>query len=187
MQVMSEATDSVTSMAVRGHEILTGCVDGYVRRYDVRMGEMVSDCLVHPIICVRFTHDGNCVLATCMDNTVSFLNAVGHIWMHSVGVSCLRLRLPLPLPLPLRLRLPLCVRAFVRLCMHMHVCLSVFVSNVTTNLSRTRVLWLSRLVSFERARVFSIAFRCGCSTNPTVSCSTPTMATKTIATKLSRP
>ena len=69
-QVMSEATDSVTSLAARGHEILTGCVDGYMRRYDVRMGEMVSDCLVHPIICVRFTHDGNCVLATCIINTV---------------------------------------------------------------------------------------------------------------------
>ena len=67
---MSEATDSVTSLAVRGHEILTGCVDGYMRRYDVRMGEMASDCLVHPITCVRFTHDGNCLLATCMDNTV---------------------------------------------------------------------------------------------------------------------
>lgn len=67
---MSEATDSVTSIAVRGPEILTGCVDGYLRRYDVRKGEMVSDCLVHPITCVRFTHDGNCLLATCMDNTV---------------------------------------------------------------------------------------------------------------------
>jgi mitogen-activated protein kinase organizer 1 len=67
---MSEATDSVTSLAVRAHEILTGCVDGYMRRYDVRMGEMVSDCLLHPITCVRFTHDGNCLLATCMDDTV---------------------------------------------------------------------------------------------------------------------
>jgi hypothetical protein len=67
---MSEATDSVTSLAVRAHEILTGCVDGYMRRYDVRMGEMVSDCLLHPITCVRFTHDGNCLLATCMDDNV---------------------------------------------------------------------------------------------------------------------
>lgn len=74
MQVMSEATDSVTSIAVRGPEILTGCVDGYLRRYDVRKGEMVSDCLVHPVTCVRFTHDGNCLLATCMDNTVRLLD-----------------------------------------------------------------------------------------------------------------
>jgi len=80
-QVMSEATDSVTSLAARGHEILTGCVDGYMRRYDVRMGEMVSDCLVHPIICVRFTHDGNCVLATCIINTVCVCVCVCEVFM----------------------------------------------------------------------------------------------------------
>ena len=71
---MTEATDSVASLAVRGPEILTGCVDGHMRRYDVRKGEMVADCLVHPITCVRFTHDGNCLLATCMDNTVRLLD-----------------------------------------------------------------------------------------------------------------
>lgn len=65
MQVMSEATDSVTSLAVRAHEILSASVDGYVRRYDVRKGQLTSDCLGHPSTCVRFTHDGNCVLATC--------------------------------------------------------------------------------------------------------------------------
>ena len=74
MQTMAEATDSITSLAVRGHEVLSACVDGYVRRYDVRMGEVVSDCLGHPITCVRFTRDGNCVLATCMDSTVRLLD-----------------------------------------------------------------------------------------------------------------
>ena len=38
IQVLEEAKDSVSSMQVAGWEILTGCVDGKLRCYDVRMG-----------------------------------------------------------------------------------------------------------------------------------------------------
>lgn len=40
---MDEATDSVNCIQVTDFEILTGSVDGKVRRYDLRNGEMISD------------------------------------------------------------------------------------------------------------------------------------------------
>lgn len=42
-QIMQEAKDSVSSVQVTDHEILTGSLDGQIRRYDIRNGEMVAD------------------------------------------------------------------------------------------------------------------------------------------------
>ena len=43
IQVLDEARDSVSSLHVVGHEIVTGCVDGRMRVYDLRMGMMFVD------------------------------------------------------------------------------------------------------------------------------------------------
>ena len=40
---MDEAKDSVTSIQVSDHEILSGSADGSVRRYDIRNGQMIAD------------------------------------------------------------------------------------------------------------------------------------------------
>ena len=40
---MKEPGDSVTSLDISDHEIMCGCADGHVRRYDIRMGEMYTD------------------------------------------------------------------------------------------------------------------------------------------------
>lgn len=40
---MDEAKDSVTSIQVSDHEILTGSAEGYFRRYDLRTGRMHAD------------------------------------------------------------------------------------------------------------------------------------------------
>ena len=42
-QIMQEAKDSVSSVQVTDHEILTGSLDGQIRRYDIRNGEMIAD------------------------------------------------------------------------------------------------------------------------------------------------
>eukprot|EP00290_Baffinella_frigidus_P050316 CAMPEP_0180387356 /NCGR_PEP_ID=MMETSP0989-20121125/30186_1 /TAXON_ID=697907 /ORGANISM="non described non described, Strain CCMP2293" /LENGTH=290 /DNA_ID=CAMNT_0022388195 /DNA_START=211 /DNA_END=1081 /DNA_ORIENTATION=+ len=57
-------------VAVSGHQVCAASVDGFIRTFDIRMGEMVSDCVGQPITCVTVTNDGNCVLATCMDSKV---------------------------------------------------------------------------------------------------------------------
>ena len=38
MQIISDFKDSVTSIELSGHEIVTGCVDGFVRVHDLRLG-----------------------------------------------------------------------------------------------------------------------------------------------------
>lgn len=48
IQTLQDARDSITSISIPpssagGAEIVTGCVDGVVRSYDVRMGKLVSD------------------------------------------------------------------------------------------------------------------------------------------------
>ena len=43
IQVLEEARDSVSSLHVQGHEIVTGSVDGSLRLYDLRMGMVFVD------------------------------------------------------------------------------------------------------------------------------------------------
>jgi mitogen-activated protein kinase organizer 1 len=40
---MDEAKDSVTSLYITDHEIISGSADCHVRRYDIRNGEMLAD------------------------------------------------------------------------------------------------------------------------------------------------
>ncbi|CEM08840.1 unnamed protein product [Vitrella brassicaformis CCMP3155] len=73
LQILKEAKDSVTALCVTDDEILTGSVDGRVRRYDVRMGRLTTDDLKHPIGSVTLSNDENCVLVTCLDDTIRLL------------------------------------------------------------------------------------------------------------------
>ena len=45
IQIMDEAKDSISSITVSDFEILTGSVDGYIRRYDMRNGMLHADCI----------------------------------------------------------------------------------------------------------------------------------------------
>ena len=59
IQVLEEARDSVSTLHVLGHEIVTGSVDGRLRIYDLRMGMMFADVIgrknalpvLHSLIC----------------------------------------------------------------------------------------------------------------------------------------
>ena len=62
--------DSVTSVVVHAHEIVAGSVDGTVRRFDLRMGRVYSDDLHNPVTSIAMSHDGQCVLAACLDSTL---------------------------------------------------------------------------------------------------------------------
>lgn len=42
-QIMDEGKDSICSVQVTDHEILTGSLDCKIRRYDIRNGQLVSD------------------------------------------------------------------------------------------------------------------------------------------------
>lgn len=56
--MFEESKDSVSSLHVAGHEIVTGCVDGSIRLYDLRMGMVYVDLVgrtCHPHPGVRYT------------------------------------------------------------------------------------------------------------------------------------
>lgn len=53
IQVLEESGDSVSSLHVIGHEIITGSVDGKMRLYDLRMG------MLHVDVIGRKYRDGN--------------------------------------------------------------------------------------------------------------------------------
>jgi WD40 repeat protein len=43
LQVLEEGRDSITSIKIQNHLICTGSVDGRVRTYDLRMGQLQID------------------------------------------------------------------------------------------------------------------------------------------------
>lgn len=45
LQVLKEAKDSITKVLVIGDQILTGSLDCFLRTYDIRMGNLNSDCI----------------------------------------------------------------------------------------------------------------------------------------------
>lgn len=90
IQVLEEAKDSITSLAIRSHLIVTGSVDGHVRTYDVRQGEMridlfdrrsplssisgslsaESDAGTEPVTSVTLSADAAVLLVSTLDSTV---------------------------------------------------------------------------------------------------------------------
>ena len=74
IQTLSEAKDSVTSLEVRGGEIVTGSVDGRVRSYDVRMGKVWSDTVGSSVTSLDLTRDGKAVLVGGLDSKLRLMD-----------------------------------------------------------------------------------------------------------------
>ncbi|KAL8972752.1 MAG: hypothetical protein Q9183_000367 [Haloplaca sp. 2 TL-2023] len=96
IQVFEDSKDSVSSLHVLGHEIVTGSVDGKMRTYDLRMGIMYCDNLgrknltnalqpmmtfAYPtLVCldsitsVQQTADSNAVLVSTLDSTIRLMD-----------------------------------------------------------------------------------------------------------------
>uniref|UniRef100_A0A3P8Z3F9 WD repeat domain-containing protein 83 n=1 Tax=Esox lucius TaxID=8010 RepID=A0A3P8Z3F9_ESOLU len=74
IQILDEARDGISSLKVSEHELLTGSVDGRVRRYDLRMGQLHVDFINSPVTCVCFSADAQCTLTSSLDSTVRLLD-----------------------------------------------------------------------------------------------------------------
>ncbi|GJJ69117.1 mitogen-activated protein kinase organizer 1 [Entomortierella parvispora] len=74
IQVLEEFKDSVTSIEIRGSDLLAGCVDGSIRIYDIRMGSLITDQIFEPVTSVCFSKDGNCILASSLDDTIRLMD-----------------------------------------------------------------------------------------------------------------
>lgn len=70
IQTLYDAADSVSSVHVHAHALVTGSVDGCVRVYDLRAGLLTTHTVGPPVSSVAVSRDGNCVLACSLDSHV---------------------------------------------------------------------------------------------------------------------
>ncbi|KAH6892165.1 WD40-repeat-containing domain protein [Thelonectria olida] len=74
IQVLSDARDAITSLVVRGPEIVVGSVDGRVRSYDVRMGRCTTDVIGASVTSLSVTRDGRGVLVGSLDSKLRLMD-----------------------------------------------------------------------------------------------------------------
>ncbi|XP_050360292.1 WD repeat domain-containing protein 83 [Nymphalis io] len=74
VQILKDAKDTITSIQVTDHEVLTSSVDCHMRLYDLRVGKMFSDYIGHIITYGSMTHDGQCYILSCTDNTIKLFD-----------------------------------------------------------------------------------------------------------------
>ncbi|EHK50589.1 hypothetical protein TRIATDRAFT_296986 [Trichoderma atroviride IMI 206040] len=74
IQVLSEAKDAVTSLAVMGPEVVAGSVDGRVRSYDVRMGRCTTDVVGASVVSLDVTRDGKAMLVGSLDSKLRLID-----------------------------------------------------------------------------------------------------------------
>jgi len=75
IQCLEEATDSVTCVMVHGAMIRTASVDGIVRTYDVRQGQVHCDNVGSPVVSMDLTKDGQCVVIATLEGDVVLMEA----------------------------------------------------------------------------------------------------------------
>ncbi|XP_035794978.1 WD repeat domain-containing protein 83-like [Anopheles albimanus] len=74
VQTMREAKDCITALVVTEHKIVSASLDGSVRQYDIRAGELVCDTIGVPITYLVQTSDGQCLLAACSDGVIRLID-----------------------------------------------------------------------------------------------------------------
>jgi len=74
IQIIDDAKDSISSLQLSDAEIVTGSVDGYVRTYDIRQGQLKEDCIGEPVTCVNLTGDNQCILTSTLDNCIRLVD-----------------------------------------------------------------------------------------------------------------
>ncbi|KAF4974650.1 hypothetical protein FZEAL_8468 [Fusarium zealandicum] len=74
IQVFDDARDAVTSLAVRGPEVVVGSVDGRVRSYDIRMGRVTTDVIGASVTSLNLTRDGRAMLVGSLDSKLRLMD-----------------------------------------------------------------------------------------------------------------
>ena len=77
IQILKEAKDSVTGVHTvqsQGEAVIRTCsVDGVVRTFDLRKGQVVCDNAGNAIFSMALTHDGQCLAISCLDGTIRLM------------------------------------------------------------------------------------------------------------------
>lgn len=94
VQVLNDAKDCITSIVINDHEIITSSLDGCIRHYDIRAGQLTcelikafniiyttlhvscftGDAIGPAIVHMVQTKDGQCMVAACADNVLRLID-----------------------------------------------------------------------------------------------------------------
>jgi mitogen-activated protein kinase organizer 1 len=77
IQTLKHAKDCITGLHVSQHKIISSSLDGSIRYYDLRAGELVCDSISEPITTMSMTSDEQCVLASCQDGIIRLIDVDG--------------------------------------------------------------------------------------------------------------
>lgn len=74
IQVMKDAKDCITAIVINDHKIIASSLDGCIRHYDIRAGELTCDKIGIPVTYIVQTKDEQCLVAACLDETVRLID-----------------------------------------------------------------------------------------------------------------
>lgn len=74
IQVLNEAKDAISSLIVNDEQIITGSLDGKVRVYDIRKGQLFVDDCHSSVISLAETQDKQCLLVGCLDSKLRLID-----------------------------------------------------------------------------------------------------------------
>lgn len=77
IMILNDATDSISTVLINDHEIISSSIDGCLRTYDLRINKIRKHTF-HPvsktsIIDVSYTKDNLCILVSCLDGTMHLI------------------------------------------------------------------------------------------------------------------
>lgn len=87
VQVLDDATDAISSVVVRGAEIIAGSVDGRVRCYDVRAGKVTADVIGASVTSLCLTRDGKAMLVGSLDSRVRLMDRESGSCLRAYGAG----------------------------------------------------------------------------------------------------
>lgn len=87
VQVLDEAADAISSVVVRGPEVVAGSVDGRVRCYDVRVGKVTADVIGASVTSLCLTRDGKAVLVGSLDSRVRLMDRESGSCLRTYGAG----------------------------------------------------------------------------------------------------
>ena len=66
--------DSISKIVINGPEVIAASIDGNVRTFDIRMGEIIVDDIYHPIQNFALSNDKKSYCVSCLDNKVRLVD-----------------------------------------------------------------------------------------------------------------
>lgn len=73
VQVLNDSTDSVTCVAAGRYEIFTTSMDGKLRIYDIRKGQLTTDQICDAIVHMELSSEQQAILVTSLDSKIFLL------------------------------------------------------------------------------------------------------------------